>query len=67
MVPEYAYIELDGALEKAEEYYQNGEISKLILLTDKNYEEVENIELINVSSHEENYATYDLKVVFLWK
>ncbi|MCH5180508.1 MAG: VWA domain-containing protein [Erysipelotrichales bacterium] len=62
LAPEYAYIELDSALEKAEEYYQNGEISKLILLTDKNYEEVENIELINVSSHEENYATYDLKV-----
>lgn len=59
---EGSYVELDDALTFADEYYQKGEISSLYVITDKNYKSVHNVEWINVSNHEENYATYDLSV-----
>ena len=44
------------AISIAQNYYSEGEVSKVYLLTDRNYEEIENIELINISNHCENYA-----------
>ncbi len=62
LTPEDSYIELDDALDTALSYYQNGEISKLIVYTDKTYTHIDNVEWVNLSNHEQNYAIYDLSV-----
>ena len=59
--PEYMFLTLTDALKKADEYYQNGDVSKLYVFSDKTFESIENVELIDVSSNEENYAIYDFK------
>lgn len=57
--PEYAYNDLASAIDKATTLYQNNEVSKLYLLTDKTFAKSENIEIIDFSSNVDNYAVYD--------
>ncbi len=45
----------------AQEYFTNNPASKVYLVTDKAYESLQNVELINVSSKQENYAISDLQ------
>ncbi len=45
----------------AQQYFTENPASKVYLVTDKGYDNVENVELVNVSSREENYAVAELQ------
>ncbi len=45
----------------AKEYFAKKPSSKIYLVTDKTYESLENVELIDVSAHLENYAVSDVE------
>ncbi len=45
----------------AQEYFANNPAARIFLVTDKSFETLENAELINISSKEENYAVANLK------
>ena len=55
----YAYSNLDDALNLVQSLYLEEKIAETYLLTDCDYQEVKNINLINVATKEENYALYD--------
>ncbi len=46
---------------RAQEYFAANPASRIYLVTDKSYEALENVTLVQVSSREENYAVSDLK------
>lgn len=58
---DYSSSSLVDALTTIQNYYNEQKIGHTYLITDKTYSSVSNIDLINVSSQEENYALYDSK------
>lgn len=58
---DYSSSSLIDALTTIQNYYNEQKIGHTYLITDKTYSSVSNIDLINVSSQEENYALYDSK------
>ena len=58
---DYSSSSLVDALTTIQNYYNEKKIGHTYLITDKTYSSVSNIDLINVSSQEENYALYDSK------
>lgn len=58
---DYSSSSLIDALTTIQNYYNEQKIGHTYLITDKTYSSVNNIDLINVSSQEENYALYDSK------
>lgn len=58
---DYSSSSLVDALTTIQNYYNDQKIGHTYLITDKTYSSVSNIDLINVSSQEENYALYDSK------
>lgn len=58
---DYSSSSLVDALTTIQNYYNEKKIGHTYLITDKTYSLVSNIDLINVSSQEENYALYDSK------
>lgn len=58
--PAYSDISFNTAATRAQEIFDNDSSTLTYLVTDKNYETLTNINLINVASAEENYALYDV-------
>ena len=58
---DYSSSSLLDALNTIQNYYNEQKIGHTYLITDKTYSSVNNIDLINVSSQEKNYALYDSK------
>ena len=58
--PGYGSGNFNEALTEAQQYFNENKSIKTYLITDKDYKNVENIELINVSEKKDNYALYDV-------
>ncbi len=63
--PAYINSGMNDALATAQAYFDNNPAIKTYLITDKAYQSVSNLELINVSSGEENYALSDVEYSLL--
>ncbi|MDE7076734.1 MAG: BatA and WFA domain-containing protein [Clostridia bacterium] len=63
---EAAYVSSDftQALSVAQNYFNENPACKFYLVTDKNYETIENAELINVAENVSNYAVSDVNYAF---
>ncbi len=59
--PSTTAAKMADAQSLAQTYFNNNPASKVYLVTDKNYESLENVKLVQVSSKKENYAVSDLK------
>lgn len=56
----YTESDFSDALGAAQSYFDKYPYAKIYLITDKNYENVENVQVINVSAAPENYALADV-------
>ena len=63
--PAYINSGMNDALATAQAYFDKNPALKTYLVTDKDYENVSNLELVNVSSHEENYALTEVEYSLL--
>ncbi|MBQ8684633.1 MAG: BatA and WFA domain-containing protein [Clostridia bacterium] len=62
--PEYAANEVTDAIGVAQEYFDENPSVVIYLVTDKAYDTVENMTLINVSDRRENYAISNIEHVW---
>lgn len=58
--PSYSANGVTAALAQAQEYFNENPALKVYLVTDKDYVETENIQVVNVSLGEDNYALTDV-------
>lgn len=63
--PAYKSTSFTYAIGTAQEYFNENPSVKTYLVTDKSYESSENVDIIDVSSHERNYAVTDVKYSFV--
>lgn len=56
----YSFNSIETALAQAQEYFNENNALKVYLVTDKDYAETTNVQVINVSSGAENYALTDV-------
>lgn len=63
--PAYVNSDMNDALNTARGYFEENPSLKIYLITDKAYQSVNNLELIKVSSDEENYAVSDVEYSLL--
>ncbi len=58
--PAYGTMGTTAAMTKAQEVFAENAAVKIYFVTDKDYETTQNVEIINVSANEENYAVSDV-------
>lgn len=63
MTVAYKALDFKGALSIAQRYYNEYPYAKTYLITDKNFQKCDNVELINVGSREENYSLSDIDYI----
>ena len=61
----YTPDSVSDVIEKAQELFNKNPGLKTYLVTDKEYEKHENIEIINVAANEENYSVSDLSFAYV--
>lgn len=59
--PSYGNVSDEKALTVAQEYFDENPALKIYYITDVTYDEVENVEIINVAKNEQNYALSNVK------
>ncbi len=60
--PTFSVNSLTGALSLAQEYFSANPSLEVYLVTDKTFKESKNINIIDVSSNEENYSVTDVRI-----
>jgi len=64
LMPTHVSSDFTDALGVAQGYFHENPATKTYLVTDKTYENVSNIQLVNVAAGEDNYAIFDVEYVY---
>lgn len=64
LTPSYGVADLTDALETAQRYFEENRALCTYLVTDKNYEKHENVNVVKVGGEEENFAVVNVNYTF---